>query len=77
MVGVVSPVLHVQVLTPAAVKVAVVLAQIVGEFTIKFGIETVDVAIAVQVPTVPVTVYVVVMVGDGVILAPVAPVLQV
>jgi hypothetical protein len=48
--------------------------HIVPEFTVTTGkgfMVTVDVALDVQVPTVPVTVYVVVIVGLAVTLAPV------
>lgn len=65
---------HVYVVAPEAVKVAEAPAQIVGELTAMTGFEptvTVAVAVPVQLPVVPVTVYVVVVGGVAVTVAPV------
>ena len=54
-----SPPVHVYVVAPVAVKVAVWPEQIVGEFTVTFGngvTVTVAIAVPVQLPDVPVTV---------------------
>ena len=66
--------LQVKVLAPVAVNVAEFPAQIVAEFTVITGVDTtvtVDVAVAEQVPAVPVTVYTAVVVGVAVTVAPV------
>ena len=65
-----KPPVHVYVFAPLALKLAVCPAHIVGELTVTFKLdETVTVATAVllQLPVVPVTVYVVVVVNAGVV----------
>jgi hypothetical protein len=68
--------LHVYVEAPPAVKVAVLPAHIVGEFTVTVGVGltvTVVVLTPEQTPVVPVTVYTVVAVGLAVTLVPEVP----
>ena len=74
-----SPVLQAYVVPPPAVSVAEVLGQIVSEFTVTTGIGvtvTVEIAVLVQPPVVPVTVYEVVEAGETDIGFMIAPVLQ-
>jgi hypothetical protein len=64
-----APALQVYVDAPVAVKFAVCPAQIVGEFTVTTGTgltEIVAMAVLLQPAVVPVTVYVVVIIGEAV-----------
>lgn len=64
------PPVHVYVVAPFAVNVAVWPEHIPGEFTVTFGkgvTVTVAIAVPVQLPEVPVTVYVVVVFNAGVV----------